>query len=81
MIKFHVLASETGRSVSRLIRLKGVGGNLYNAVRWKCLQTTDDTPQPLQCVFKDASNLVQKLRRRMNLAAELRGNASAALSV
>lgn len=58
VIMSHVLATETGMPISRLLRLEEVDGSLYIALRWKGLQTTDETLEPLERVFEDAPNLV-----------------------
>lgn len=71
VILSHVLASETGMPVSRLMKLVDDSGKLYIQVRWKGLSPSDDTLEPLKRVYEDVPQLVIKLLHRKNTSADL----------
>lgn len=71
----HVLSSETGMPVSRLLRLVDQDGKLLVAVRWKGLGASEDTLEPLKRVYEDVPGLLVKLLRRKSTAAKLRSKA------
>lgn len=77
----HVLASETGMLVSRLLRLVEQDDQLCVLVRWKGLEDTEDTLEPLQRVHEDVPQLLAKLLRRKNTNARLRSRACAELGL
>lgn len=63
----HVLASETGMPVSRLLRLVEEDGKFFVIVRWKGLSASEDTIEPLQRVYEDVPQLLIKLLKRKNI--------------
>lgn len=63
----HVLSSETGMPVARLLRLLDQDGDLFVAVRWKELSASEHTLKPLIRVWKD----VPKLTRSCSIARAL----------
>lgn len=72
VILSHVLASETGMPVSRLIKLVDDDGTLCVQVRWKGLSPSDDTLEPISRVHEDVPQLFLKLLDRKNTPADLR---------
>lgn len=77
----HVLASETGMPVSRLLQLVEDNGSLFVSVRWKGLSSTEDTVEPLQRVYEDVPQLLLKLLRRKSTNADLRKRACVELGL
>lgn len=77
----HVLASETGMPVSRLLRLIEQDNQLFVLVRWKGLENSEDTLEPLLRVYEDVPQLLVKLLRRKTTNAELRSRACAELGL
>lgn len=80
-IMSHVLSSETGMPLSRLLRLVEQDGDLFVLVRWKGLSSSDDTPEPLSRVFEDVPALTRKLLQRKSTPGNLRCKAHAALDL
>ena len=60
----HVLASETGMPVARLLELVEKEGQLFVRVRWKGLQTSEDTLEPIEKVFEDVPKMFVRLLDR-----------------
>lgn len=77
----HVLSSETGMQVARLPRLVDQDGELFVAVRWEDLSTSDDTLEPLRHVYKDVPKLTKEMLNRKSTPATLRTQAYAALGL
>lgn len=77
----HVLSSETGMPISRLLRLDEQDGKIFVAVRWKGLQKSDDTLEPIDRVYEDVPKLLIKLLDRANTPKPLRDKARAALGL
>lgn len=71
----HVLASETGMPVSRLLSLVEQEGKLYVLVRWKGLADSEDKIEPLTRVYEDVPQLLIKLMRRKNANPTIRAKA------
>lgn len=67
----HFLPSETGIPVARLLRLFEQDNELFVLVRWKGLEDSEDTLEPLQRVEEDVPQLFPKLLRRKNANARL----------
>lgn len=80
-IMSHVLSSETGMPVSRLLRIVEQDRKLYNWVRWKGLTTNDDTMEPLECVYEDVPKLTLKLLDGKSTPTNIRAKARAALGL
>ena len=70
-IMSHVLSSETGMPVARLLRLLDQDGGIYVVVRWKGLSESEDTLEPLSRGFDDVPALTQKLLARKSTPATL----------
>lgn len=70
-IMSHVLQSETGMEVQRLMELIDSNDGMQVRVRWKGLSPEDDTLEPLQRVFDDVPQLVSKLFSRKNMQPDL----------
>lgn len=77
----YVFSSETGMPVSRLLKLVKLDGSFCVAVRWKGLSKSDDTLEPLRCVYKNVPRMVVKLVDRANTPPDLRHKASATLGL
>lgn len=76
----HVLSSETGMPVSRLMSLgEKDDRNLFVRFRWRGLPDSEDTWRPLQRINQDALRLVRLLLNRQNTPAPLRERAEAEL--
>lgn len=52
-IMWHVLSSETGIQVARLLNLVDQEGDLFVVVRWKGLSSSENTLEPLARVYED----------------------------
>lgn len=72
VILSHVLASETGMPVSRLMKLVDENGTVFVHVRWKGLTPTDDTLEPVARVHEDVPEMLVKLLNRKTTPADLR---------
>eukprot|EP00171_Calliarthron_tuberculosum_P002705 IDg2705t1 len=57
----HVLYSERGMPVQRLMNLEDTAEGLQIRVRWRGLSAREDTLEPLQRVYEDAPALVRKI--------------------
>ena len=77
----HVLSSETGMPVSRLLRLLDTEDGIKVLVRWKGLPDTEDSAEPLQNVYEDVPQLLLKLLNRKNTPQDLAEKARTALSL
>lgn len=78
----HVLSSETGMPVSRLLRLQeDDNGRLHVVVRWKGFSSSDDTFEPIERVYEDVPKLLRKLLNRKVTPPELRDKAHVVLGL
>jgi len=77
----HVLQSETGMPVARLMRLVDDPDGLKVQVRWRGLPTSEDTLEPFERVFEDVPDMVMRLLRRKNTPASLVTKARRALDL
>ncbi len=77
----HVLYSEKGIPIQRLMCLVEKPDSLYVRVRWRGVPPFEDTDEPLRNVFEDAPTLVRKLLARKNTPANLSRKARSALSL
>lgn len=72
----HVLSSETGMPVARLIKIVKVDDVLKVQVRYKGLSPQEDSLEPLENVFEDVAHMLDRLLKREknpeNLAAKAR---------
>lgn len=80
-IMSHVLSSETGMPVARLLRLVEEDGQLFVAVWWKGLGKDEDSLEPIGRVHEDVPQLLHKLLARKNMPAHLRTRALAELGL
>lgn len=71
----HVLNSETGMVVHRLVCLVDSEEGLKVQIRWRGLSDTEDTFEPMEQIHKDAPALFVKLSKRNNKPLELAENA------
>ena len=70
-IMSHVLQSETGMLVSRLMALEEHSDSLFVRIRWKGLENTEDTLEPIARVHEDVPQLFEKLLNRKSTPANL----------
>lgn len=77
----HVLSSETGMPVSRLLKLIEQDGELFVSVRWKGLSPEEDTMEPLKRVYEDVPQLLLKLLKRQNTPSRLPAKACVELGL
>ena len=81
VIMEHVLQSEIGMPVARLMGLEDSRNGLKVLVRWKGLDNSEDSLEPLQNVFEDVPTMVKRLLQRKNLSPDLVRKAKAFLSL
>lgn len=67
--------------ISRLLHVEEHEGKLFVAVRWKGLDKSNDTLEPLDRVFEDAPMRVKKLIQRKRTPADIREKVEAALNL
>jgi hypothetical protein len=70
-IMSHVLSSEIGMPVARLMRLMDSPDGLQVQVRWRGLADVEDTLEPIGRVVEDVPQLLRKLLRRKNVPVHL----------
>jgi transposase InsO family protein len=80
-IMSHVLSSETGMPVSRLIGFVDEPSGLKVQVRWKGLPPTEDTFEPLERIYEDVPALLLKMMSRKNAPAKLVAKAKSLLGL
>lgn len=71
----HVISSETGMPVQRLMRLVDTEDGLMVLVRWSGLPDSEDTLEPLKKVYEDVPGLLAKLLQRQHTPAKLASKA------
>ena len=67
----HVLSSETGMVVGRLLRLVKTDNGLFISVRWKGLSSSEDTLEPIAQIYADVPQLLIKLLERQSTPVDL----------
>lgn len=77
----HVLYSERGMPVQRLMELTEAPDGIYIRVRWRGLPPADDTLEPLCRDYEDAPQLVKKLLGRKATPRALANKAKAVLDL
>lgn len=77
----HVLNSETGMRVSRLMKLFKQNYEIKVQVRWKGLSPKNYTLEPLQNVHKDISVMFDRLLKSKNAPSDLAQQARDALDM
>ena len=60
----HILYSETGMPIHRLINLKKQDNEIMVHVRWKGLPTSQDTLEPLNNVYEDVPQMLTRVLNR-----------------
>ena len=81
VIMSHVLHSEIGMSVSRLMGLQEDPDGLKVIVRWKGLSNSEDSAEPLKNVYEDVPKMVKRLLLRKSIPVHLVNKARAALAL
>lgn len=81
LVLSHVLSSETGIRVSRLLNLCEDNGQLFVVVRLKGLPVEDDKMELLLCVYEDVPKLVVKMLARKNVPRNLHEKAHPAIGL
>ena len=77
----HIISSETGMPVSRLMALVETPDGLKVIVRWKGLPNSQDSAEPLQHVHKDVPQMLHRLLQRKNTPQHLVAKARAELAL
>ena len=77
----HVISSETGMPVARLMKLVDTPDGLKVQVRWKGLSISEDTLEPLKRIYEDVPNMLERLLKRKNTPIELATAARSELSL
>lgn len=77
----HVLSSQTGMPVSRLMQLIDDLDGSKVLVRWKGLPTTEDSLEPINRVYQDVSKMFLRLLRRKNTPPDLAAKVRRALGL
>lgn len=80
-IMSHVLSSETGMQVQRLMRLVETDDGLMVLVRWKGLPNSEDTMEPVKKIHEDVPVLLEKLLCRKNTPTNLIAEARRIISL
>lgn len=80
-IMSHVLSSETGMVVQRLLELVESPDGLKVRIRWKGLPASEDTEEPIKNVYEDVPVLLEKLLKRKNTPAHLADKARRVLGL
>ena len=70
-IMSHVLQSETGMVVTRLLGIEETENGYHVRVRWKGLGPDEDTLEPIAQVYKDVPELFEKLLQRKSTPKDL----------
>ena len=77
----HVLSSETGMEVARLMSLEKNRNGLMIHVRWKGMPKEEDTLEPLEKVYEDVPKMVERLLARSSISKPLANEAKIALGL
>ena len=80
-IMSHVLSSETGMTVQKLLRLVRNPEGFHVLVRWKGLPSSDDTLEPLRNVYEDVPAMLKKLLERKTTPTHLANDEKQALEL
>ena len=80
-IMSHVLSSETGMPVARLMRLVDTEEGLKVLVRWKGLSNNDDTLEPVTKIYEDVPQMLLRLLQRKNMPEDVVRKARQILSL
>lgn len=77
----HVLTSETGMIVQRLLSLEENEDGLFVRVRWKGLSESEDTLESIEQLYEDVPVLFEKLLKRKNAPPALVEKAKETLGI
>lgn len=77
----RVLFSEIGMPVARLMTIDDAENGIKLQVRWKGLNSTDDTLEPIIHIYEDVPDLLLKLLQRQNNPRTLAGKARPVLGL
>lgn len=67
----HVIHSETGMVVHRLMGLEETSSGLFVRIHWKGLSDSEDTLEPVSRVYEDVTELFKKLLQRKSVPTDL----------
>jgi len=67
----HVISSETGMPVQRLMRLEESPNGLHVIVRWRGLPANADTSEPLSRIYEDVPQMLLNLLKRKSTPRHL----------
>lgn len=81
VIMLHVLSSETGTPVARPMKLVKVNDDLMVQVRWNGLSAKEDNFEPLQNVFEDVPQMLERLLKRKSTLDDMARQARDALDL
>lgn len=76
----HFLTSETVMLVSMFLRLENTSDGFMVTVRWKCMDSSEDTLEPLEQVYENVPDILGKLLKRKNTTPDLSDRARRHLS-
>ncbi len=68
----HVISSETGMPVARLMGIEEEDGKLFVVVRWKGLSKSEDIREPLEQVYEHVPKMLIRLLSRKSTPSDLR---------
>lgn len=77
----HVLQSEKSMPVERLLSLEDSPDGLQVLVRWKILENSKDSLEPLKNFYEDVPLMVDRLLKRKTIPMSLISKARAALAL
>ena len=77
----HVLYSETGMEISRLLNLEDTSEGIKVKIRWKGLSSSEDTHEPLLQVYEDVPAMVKRLLNRKSIPKGIARRAKRALGL
>lgn len=81
VIMSHILYSETGMEVQRLLKIIDSTDGLFVLVRWKGLPPDEDSLEPLQNIYNDVPVMTRKLLNRKNTPDNIRKQAKKELGL
>lgn len=70
-IMSHIVSSETGMVVHRLMELVQTNDGIHVRIRWRGLPDSEDTLEPVAQVYQDVPDLLLKLLKRKNTPVHL----------
>jgi len=67
----HVISSETGMQVQRLMRLAEGPSGILVVVRWRGLPASEDTMEPLRHIYEDVPQMLLNLFNRKSTPSHM----------